>query len=76
MLKRFPSLLLWEGGAELITMRYLPTGGQRFVFSFKLLNGCHACVIAGYAHIDFDFDASGNFSGTKLLRLSGARPVQ
>ena len=48
----------------------LPGGGQRFIFSFVLLNGCHACEVAGYARVAFDFSPAGKFLGTKLLRLT------
>ena len=51
-------------------MQALPGGGQRFIFSFVLLNGCHACELAGHAQVAFDFSAAGRFLGTKLLRLT------
>ena len=44
-----------------------------FVFSFVLLNGCHACEVGGYAQIAFDFNRAGEFLGTKSLRLSKTR---
>ena len=72
--KRFPEVMLWGGEPGFGTMQRLPSGGQRFIFSYVLLNGCHACDVAGYAHVAFDFDRNGRFSGTKLLRLS--RPAR
>jgi hypothetical protein len=34
------------------------------------LNGSHACEVAGYAQVAFDFSPAGKFLGTKLLRLT------
>lgn len=67
--RKFPEITMWPMH-NFVTMRSLPQGGQRFVFSFTLLNGCHSCDIAGFANIAFDFDKAGNFRGTKLLRLT------
>jgi hypothetical protein len=72
VVKRFPELDLETGRNTFENMRRLPEGGQEFVFSFPLVNGCRACEIGGYAHVGFDFDPAGNFSGAKLLRLSRA----
>lgn len=67
--RRFPEVMLWGGQPDFVSMQRLPSGGQRFVFAYVLLNGCHACDIAGYAQVGFDFDVKGNLSGAKLLRL-------
>lgn len=68
----FPPMI-WGGHAMFETMQYVGFGGQRFTVRFDLL-GCHACTLAGYAHVAYDFDSSGKFLGTKLLRLS--RPIR
>ena len=47
----------------------LPDGGQRFIFLYPIRDYCHACEIVGYAEVAFDFDASGNFLGPRLLSL-------
>lgn len=67
--RKFPRVELW-GHADFEAVRALPGGGQRFIFSFVLLNGCHACEVAGYAQVAFDFSAAGRFLGTKLLALA------
>jgi hypothetical protein len=71
LLRKFPKLELW-GHADFKDMQRLPGGGQRFVFTLVLLNGCHGCEVGGYAHVAFDFDETGQFLGTRLLRLSKA----
>jgi hypothetical protein len=67
--RKSPRVELW-GHADFKAMQALPGGGQRFIFSFVLLNGCHTCEVAGYAQVAFDFTAAGRFLGTKLLRLT------
>jgi len=68
LVKRFPKIEMWIAH-EFVGMQQLQQKGQRFVFSFTLLNGCHACELSGKAEIAFDFDSSGKFLGTKLVRL-------
>jgi WD40 repeat protein len=75
LLRKYPKLMLW-GHPEFETMRPMATRGQRFIFSFVLLNGCHACEVGGYAHIAFDFDSMGRFLGRRLLRLSGEKATR
>ncbi|MBF0526521.1 MAG: BON domain-containing protein [Deltaproteobacteria bacterium] len=65
---RFPKVELWPT-TWFNGMQPLPPEGQRFVFDFILMNGCRACDIAGAAEIAFDFDGTGKFLGTKLVRL-------
>ena len=72
LVRKYPRLELW-GTADFKAMQRLPGGGQRFIFSYVLLNGCHACEVGGYARVAFDFNSAGVFSGTKLLRLSKTR---
>lgn len=68
--KKFPALSLWYGDRserEYPLMERTPEGGQRFVVRYRLLNGCHACELAGLARYAFDFDRSGKFTGTTFL---------
>jgi hypothetical protein len=39
----------------------LPDGGKRFVITYPLINGCHACARVGLARFGWDFDAKGKF---------------
>ncbi|MDD2770408.1 MAG: lysozyme inhibitor LprI family protein [Methylococcus sp.] len=68
----FPNVTLWGASASLQSSKVRPNGGQRFIFSYNLLNGCHACEIAGSADIGFDFDAQGRFKGVSLLKITPA----
>jgi len=74
LVKRFPKIEMWITH-EFVGMQQLQQKGQRFVFSFTLLNGCHACDLSGKAEIAFDFDSSGKFLGTKLVRLVAPEAV-
>lgn len=67
--RQFPDITMWPMHG-FMDLRHLSDGGQRFVFSFVLLNGCRACDIAGSAEVAFDFTQSGRFLGASLLQLS------
>ncbi len=72
--EKFPRIMLF-GGDRTITrppeMIGLPTKGQRFIFQYRLLNGCHACERVGRARFAFDFDVNGKFVGSTLLDVEG-----
>jgi hypothetical protein len=50
-------------------MEQLPQGGQRFIFSYNLVDGCRVCQTGSYAFVAFDFDRTGQFLGTEFLYL-------
>ena len=70
--RRFPDLEIWPTSAEFRAMKRLPGGGQRFEFAYPLLNGCHACALAGYALVALDFGQDGVYQGFRLIRLETA----
>lgn len=70
IVRQYPRIMLWGGGAEFRDMEKLAGGGQRFVFAYFLVNGCHACEVGGKALVAFDFDPEGKFLGARLLRLT------
>ncbi|PKN60957.1 MAG: hypothetical protein CVU53_00430 [Deltaproteobacteria bacterium HGW-Deltaproteobacteria-11] len=70
--RQYPAVALWFGdrsGRDFPRMERTPDGGQRFIVRYRLLNGCHACELAGYAGYAFEFDKTGRFSGTKYLGI-------
>jgi hypothetical protein len=69
----FPQLELWPSSAEFRAMDLLSDGGQRFVFAYPLLNGCHACELGGYALVAHDFGPDGSYLGARLLHLEPGR---
>ncbi len=71
--RRFPDMELWTSGASLRSMERLPNGGQGFIFDYPLLNGCHACDLAGYALVSLDFGPDGAYIGPRLIRLEPAK---
>lgn len=44
-------------------------GGQSFLVSYPLVEGCLNCRAIGEARYSFDFDAAGEFEGAKLVRV-------
>ena len=58
-----------RGGTAYPAAEALPQGGQRFIVSYYLQKGCHACARLGTASFAFDFDSAGKFRGTEFLRV-------
>jgi predicted secreted protein len=70
--KRYPALALWQGdrsGKEYPLLERKADGAQRYIVRYRLLNGCHACELAGQVRYAFDFDRTGQFSGTSYLGI-------
>ena len=67
--QQYPNLTVWGGDNSFVSMEQLPEGGQRFIFSYALVDYCHACQTGHSAVIAFDFDNTGQFLGTTLLYL-------
>lgn len=68
--EKYPKVMLFGGDRTIkrppeIIAR--PDKGQRFIVTYRLLNGCHACERVGKAKFAFDFDAKGKFLGATLL---------
>ncbi|RPH56237.1 MAG: hypothetical protein EHM81_13415, partial [Chloroflexi bacterium] len=69
LLKKYPGLTLWESLNLFEGVEQLPGGGQRFIFRYDLVDGCHICRTGASAFVAFDFDRAGQFLGTTLLYL-------
>ena len=66
--QRYPKVDLFpgdrSGSAPWPRVQPLPDGGKRFIVSYPLINGCHACARVGVARFGWDFDAGGKFLRT------------
>ncbi len=70
IIQHYPSASLWPGNHQSFPdVTTSPENSPRFVFTYSLLNGCHACEIAGTAKIGFDFDNDGEFINAQLIDL-------
>lgn len=69
--QKFPKATVWPGdrsGSDpWPRQQTLPAGGMQFVVTYPLLNGCHACGLAGVARFGWQFDAAGKFLGVKYV---------
>ena len=75
MKERYPKISIWPGDRSTTMyplVRELSKGGTRFVVSYWLQNGCHACERIGSVQFAFDFDSSGKFLGTQFQSVEGA----
>ena len=73
ILRNFPRVNLWPGdryAADCIKGENLSEKGKRFIASYRLQDGCHACEPLGTALIAFDFDSLGAFVAAKLLEVA------
>jgi predicted secreted protein len=48
---------------------------QRYLVTYRLLNGCHACELLASVRVAFDFDSTGKFLGTELLGVDAVMRV-
>ncbi len=55
--------------ADAVVDARLPDGGQTFRVPYALTDGCHACARIGALTLEFDFDASGRFAGTRVASV-------
>ncbi len=76
---RYPKLSIWPGdrftGREPL-VQTLPQAGQRFIVSYWLQNGCHACERIGEVQFAFDFDRAGKLLGTRLISVEAGAPAK
>lgn len=76
----YPALSLWAGDRSdraYPLAETMPDGGQRFTVRYRLLNGCHACELAGFADYVFEFDGAGRFLKTAYAGMAagGREPL-
>jgi hypothetical protein len=50
----------------------LPDGGQQFAVDYPLKDGCRSCVTVGLATFRFDFDAAGQLTEVKFVKITPA----
>ena len=71
----FPKAGLWPGdrdGQTWPNSQAGPNGGVQFTLGYPLRNGCATCAHAGTALFNWNFDASGKFTGTSFMGLTPA----
>jgi len=68
LLAEYPNLLFWKPGPVLEGTTSGPKG-QSFVFRYRLLDGCHACAVRGFARVEFLFAPDGTFRRAALLGI-------
>jgi hypothetical protein len=61
-----PRLLFWKSGPT-FEASTITADGVSIVFRYRLLDGCHACPVRGWARIEFVFSPRGIYRRAKLL---------
>jgi len=62
----FPALLFWKPSPE-FESNTITAEGESLVFRYRLLDGCHACAVRGWARVEFVFGPDGTYRRAKLL---------
>ena len=62
-----PNAMFWGESPSFDGIDTSPEGGQRFVFRYRVLDGCHACAILGYVRVGFDFAPDGTYEFAHVL---------
>lgn len=73
---RHPQAMWWGSSPDLERVAH-DRAGQRVTFRYRILDGCHACAVVGWARVRFDFRRDGSFVGARLLSIEeamGPRP--
>lgn len=66
----YPNVMFWAPGPAFEGTETSDDGGQRFIFDYRLLDGCHACAVVGMARFAFDFAPDGTNEGAHFLGLA------
>lgn len=68
---KYPNVQLFSVVEKLPQTAPTPNGnGVRLILQFTLFNGCHACEIAGYADVAYDFSDNGTLQQTSIISLT------
>ena len=69
--KQYPKVTLFNadrsGPTPWPRVQTLPDGGQQFIVTYPLLDGCHACSRLGLMRFGWNFDAHGKFLRTTFI---------
>ena len=77
LLRAHPNVAVFPGPrsrTDAVVVTRLPDGGLVFRVPYALTDGCHACARVGELRLDFDFDASGRFAGTRVASVRAGAP--
>ena len=69
LIASYPNVMFWGSGPVFEAVDASPSGGQRFIFDYRMLDGCHACATVAFARIAFDFAPDGTYQSTQRLGL-------
>ena len=61
--------MFWSSSPRFEGLVTSPQGGQRFIFRYRVLAGCHACPTLAEVRVAFDFTPDGTYQSFHLLNL-------
>jgi hypothetical protein len=66
--RHYPQVDFWPGDRGAAGPE-VEAGGRRIIVDYRLRNLCHACAVVGHVRFAFEFDAAGDFFGTRLVSV-------
>ena len=67
--ERYPNIEIWQFSPQFIKKETLASEKKRFIFEYRLVNGCRTCNTEYSARINFDFDSNGAFLDVGLIQI-------
>ena len=70
--KNFPQIAVFPGERQSTgspAIENLPMHGERITVNYNLKDGCDRCALLGFLDMAFDFDSTGKFISSKILRV-------
>jgi len=69
MKEKYPNIWFWGIAPQFVEKKALPNNNERFIFTYRFVNGCRACNTEYSAKIGFDFDSDKKFLKIIFLQI-------
>jgi len=66
---KYPDIFFWGFAPQFVEKESLANNNERFIFEYRLVNGCRICDTEYAAQIGFDFSSNGKFLEITFLRI-------
>ena len=70
MKNKHPNVTLFGSSSNFDKKEVLPNGNERYIFTYRFINGCRSCTTEYSANIGFDFDSKGTFLNKIFLEIT------
>jgi hypothetical protein len=67
--EKYPNIRFWGFAPQFVEKKVLSNNNERFIFTYRFVNGCRICDTEYSAKIGFDFDSNGKFLKIIFLQI-------